>query len=241
MKTAILAILLVGCGGGDFSSTGATETGGASPMGETTPTETGGAPTVVPSVAGAPSGTGGMLGTGGTSFAGGVTAAGGMVVTSSGGSENLAGSTGTGGTPSAGGETGSGGMATGGTPSTNGGNTSVGTGGMPMAAGGSIMVETGGTNSAGGMTATGGTTGIDNHCPLTADTGLACEPGQYVRPCTNGMAEVRVSLTWSSTQVTKVTSDSPFGCQVTSTDAIGYHVRTVCLGAPVTFTLPQVW
>lgn len=236
MKTAILAILLVGCGGGDFTSTGSQETGGSSPMGETTPTETGGMPTASPNVAGAPSGAGGMLGTGGTSSAGGVTAAGGMVVTSSGGSENLAGSTSTGGIPSAGGETGSGGI-----PSNNGGNTAIGTGGIPMAAGGSIMVETGGTTSAGGMAATGGTTGIDNHCPLTADTGLACEPGQYVRSCVNGMAEVRVSLTWSSNQVMKVTSDSPFGCQVTSTDAIGYHVRTVCLGAPVTFTLPQVW
>jgi len=232
MRTAIIAILLVGCGGGDFTSTttGSQETGGSSPAGETAPIETGGVPNVeTPNVAGAPTvqvGTGGTVqGTGGTTSTGGVTsAAGGMTI-------------GSGGMPSAGGETGSGGA-----PSNNGGSPSINnTGGMPMAAGGSPMVETGGTPSAGGMTSTGGTTGIDLHCPLTPDTGLACEPGQYVRSCVNGMAEVRVSLTWSSVQVMKVTADTPFGCQVTSTDATGYHVRTVCLGPPVTFTLPQVW
>jgi hypothetical protein len=146
----LVALLAVGCGGGDFSSS-ALESGQDSGK---DPVSTGGQD----GDSGAKGGGGSLTaGTGGSKAAGGSSSAGGDVGdsgTASGGSAGAGSSVGSGGASATGGAAGGGGTAsTGGTQSAGGTAASGGT----SAAGGTTAA--GGTASAGGTTSTGGAAG----------------------------------------------------------------------------------
>lgn len=228
MRAAIVAVLLIGCGSGGYSSS---TDGTMDPM-PTDSVSPGGSPTV-------PMGTGGMSPTGNggnvmtVTAAGGMNAAGGSpMVNNTGGVTTNA----TGGSPSGNGgmPSGTGGMVLSG----NGGAIPSGNGGMVIGNGG--MIATGGVPvmGAGGMVnSAGGMVGIDLHCPPSPNPYLACEPGQYVRSCSNGVSDLLVSNTWDSAKVHDITSDSPFPL-IFGGDQFGYHVQAGCIGGSVTFTLP---
>jgi len=166
----LVALLLVSCGGSEFTADplqedagpGASGTGDAGPMGSGASPGSGGSTGATGGVGGASTGgTGGQVaqedagptdsGSGGTST-GGVTASGGTQ--GSGGNPNIGGVTGSGGTqPNTGGT-----PSAGGTPST-GGSGSGGTGGATSTGGTTSTGGSGGTPATGGTTSTGGTVG----------------------------------------------------------------------------------